>query len=185
MSEIGYGTSCLLVKDDSLYAGGEAPLYKWLHEEGFRWGGGHGYFNDVNWAYINITSKIYMTGRPGVGVTRVICNHAITLDEFKLIYGIYKKYEGLEPLRMSMEEQIAWHEKKRLEREKENEYREQLTFEDYLSEVRRLMLEVYTGIPSEAVPGILEKEHERFLDGYKSRQKPIDVVDMFFAWDWW
>ena len=149
MKEIGYGTSCLLVKDDSLYAGAAAPLYTWLREEGFAWGGGHGYFDKVNWVYINISSKVFVPGMPGVGITRVICGHAITINEFKQIYYIYKKYEGLEPLRMSIEEQDAWHEKMRLEREKERQYRESITLETYIHEVECILKNVYIGIPAE------------------------------------
>ena len=33
---------------------------------------------------------------PGIAIVYVIGEHAITLDEFKTIYAIYKKYEGKE-----------------------------------------------------------------------------------------
>ena len=32
---------------------------------------------------------------PGIKIVQPVGNHAITVDDFKTIYGIYKKYEGL------------------------------------------------------------------------------------------
>ena len=32
---------------------------------------------------------------PGVEIVKALGNHAITIDEFKKIYAIYEKYEGL------------------------------------------------------------------------------------------
>ena len=46
--------------------------------------------------YIDITRKLYAYGMPGIAIVYVIGEHAITLDEFKTIYAIYKKYEGKE-----------------------------------------------------------------------------------------
>lgn len=105
---IGSGTSCFLVKDESLKLEWHAPLYEWLRNEGFVSWGRKGTFLDVDWIYINITSKVFAPGMPGVGITPVIANHAITLDEFMSIYNIYKKYDGLDPLRMTEEEQKEW-----------------------------------------------------------------------------
>ena len=106
--KIGSGTSCFLVKDESLKLEWRAPLYEWLRNEGFVSWGRKGTFLGVDWIYINITSKVFAPGMPGVGITRVIANHAITLDEFMTIYNIYKKYDGLDPLRMTEEEQKEW-----------------------------------------------------------------------------
>ncbi len=57
---------------------------------------------------------------PGVGIAPVIANHAITLDEFMTVYNIYKKYDGLDPLRMSKEEQREWNERYNLCEQFEN-----------------------------------------------------------------
>ena len=48
-----------------------------------------------------LNSKVFAPGIPGIRVTSEIGPHAITFDEFLLIYNIYKKYEGLKPLEMS------------------------------------------------------------------------------------
>lgn len=100
---INAGSSCLLVKDDSLYEGPKATLYDWLKKEGFIAAGCYGYSNNINWIFINITSKVFVHGKHGIGFAPVICNHAITIDEFKQIYYIYKKYEGLGTLQMTPE----------------------------------------------------------------------------------
>ena len=91
--KIGGGrTEAFLVCDRSL-ADCEAPFIKWLRSEGFTYGGYHGNYGCC-WAHINITRKQYAYGMPGVGLALPIGNHAITIDEFKTIYAIYKKYEG-------------------------------------------------------------------------------------------
>lgn len=103
---INSGSACLLVKDDSLYEWRTAPFYNWLRDEGFI-SGRSGYSDNINWIFINITSKVYAHGKHGVGFAPVICNHAITIDEFKQIYYIYKKYEGLGTLQMTPEANIS------------------------------------------------------------------------------
>ena len=40
---------------------------------------------------------------PGVSLALPIGNHAITIDEFKTIYAIFKKYEGKELFTFSNE----------------------------------------------------------------------------------
>ena len=103
--KISSGTSCVLVKDQSLFDGWNAPLYKWLKDEGFISWGRKGVYSAGDWVFINLSSKVYAPGMPGVAVTSVIGKHAITLDEFMTIYQIFKKYEGLETLRMSERDQ--------------------------------------------------------------------------------
>lgn len=96
---ISTGASCFLIKDESLKQGWHSPIYEWLKAEKFvSWGRKGTFYTD--WIYINILSKVYAPGLPGVGVTAVVCDHAITFEEFKTIYNIFKKYEGLSVLRM-------------------------------------------------------------------------------------
>ena len=96
-----------LVKDKSL-KDIDAPFYKWLNEHGFRhaWQKGH---HGCDWVFVNITHKLFAYGMPGYGIVRPIGDHAITLDEFYRIYGIYEKYEGLELMVFSKEEQKERH----------------------------------------------------------------------------
>lgn len=88
------GFEAFLVCDKTL-KDKNAPFFKWLEDEGFSYGMlGHGHFPNVCWIYINLTSKLYIFGIPGIPLVNSVCNHAITIDEFKTIYEIYKKYEG-------------------------------------------------------------------------------------------
>lgn len=74
----------------------DADFYKWLESEGFeRWKKGKGIFDGVIWVYVNINSRLFTPGMPGIPITSpIIGDHAITIDEFKTIYAIFKKYEG-------------------------------------------------------------------------------------------
>lgn len=91
---IGYGTArAFLVCDDSFEE--LEPLFvKFLWKEGFKIAWHKGQYAHCPWMYINISRKQYAYGMPGVNIVDAIGNHAITLEEFKTIYDIYKKYEG-------------------------------------------------------------------------------------------
>ena len=56
----------------------------------------HCYVDDeiVRLLHVVFTRKLFSYGMPGVAKAGVIGDHAITVDEFKTIYAIYKKYEG-------------------------------------------------------------------------------------------
>ncbi len=99
-NKINDGASTFLIYDESFKDFWDCDFYKFLKKEGFEvWENCKGLFKDVCWVYVNVNSKVFTLGMPGVRVTDCVCEHAITLEEFFLIYQIYKKYEGLEPLR--------------------------------------------------------------------------------------
>ncbi len=87
-------TPAFLVCDRSL-GSCEAPFMEWLRSEGFSFGGPHGNYG-CWWVHVNITRKIYAYGIPGTSLAQPIGNHAITIEEFKTIYSIFKKYSGKE-----------------------------------------------------------------------------------------
>lgn len=92
------GTACFLIKDVSL-KDMNAEFYTWLRRHGFTHGEPtKGYYDGVSWVYVNLNSKKYGPGMPGISLTEVVCNHTITIDEFMTIYGIFEKYEGKPPL---------------------------------------------------------------------------------------
>ena len=92
------GTAAVIVYDDDLR--NKAIFFDWLRAEGFNlWRHSKGWFDGVCWVYINIDSKLYARGIPGIPITRAFGRHAITIREFQDIYGIFKKYENLSPLR--------------------------------------------------------------------------------------
>jgi len=45
-----------------------------------------------DWYWININSKIYCIGKPGVAYTKPLGDHAITVEEFIIINDIFEKY---------------------------------------------------------------------------------------------
>lgn len=97
-----------LVRDKSL-TDIDAPFYKWLRKKGFTHAWHKGHYDNCSWAFVNITHKLFAYGMPGVGIVKPIGNHAITLEEFCRIYEIYEKYEGLDLMCFSKEEQMECH----------------------------------------------------------------------------
>lgn len=90
--------SYFLVYDETiknLGVGEVCEFYNWLKIEGFTRGeNSNGFWIGVGWLYVNVNSKQYVAGMPGIERFDPIGAHAITIDEFKAIYKIYKKYEG-------------------------------------------------------------------------------------------
>ena len=98
---ISEGSSSFLVKDDDLLQKWNSEFIKYLHSEGFKSWGKKGYFDGINWIFVNINNKLYAYGIPGIKITTPIGNHAISVEEFKLIYDIYKQYDDNHPLVMT------------------------------------------------------------------------------------
>lgn len=92
------GEACILVKDKALKSM-DAPFWSWLREHGFQFQG-HGHWDHVDWVFINVNSMVYMPGMPGMRLATPLFNHAITVEEFLMIWDIYSKYQGLDPLKM-------------------------------------------------------------------------------------
>lgn len=94
IDSISDGTGAILVKDISLKGNPSADFMKYLRNEGFKmWSKSKGSYDGVDWVYVNLNSKRYAYGMPGIPVTNPFGNHAVTIDEFKVIYEIYRKYE--------------------------------------------------------------------------------------------
>jgi len=95
---IGSGTAAVIVYDDDLR--NKTDFFDWLRSEGFSlWRHSKGWFDGVCWVYINIDSKLYARGMPGIPITQAFGRHAITIREFQDICEIFKKYKKLPPLR--------------------------------------------------------------------------------------
>ena len=95
------GSSSFLIKDDELLNGWYSSFVEFLKNEGFHTWGRKGYFDKVNWIYINLNTMKFAFGIPGVAITEPIGKHAITKEEFIQIYNIYKKYDKEHPLKMT------------------------------------------------------------------------------------
>ena len=98
---IGAGKAVIIVQEKGL-GDGNHPFWKWLLEEGFHLWLYHPNYG-MDWVFINLNSMTVAPGMPGIKVTSAIREHAITIDEFKTIWGIFMKYEGLPVLKMSEE----------------------------------------------------------------------------------
>lgn len=78
--------------------GMDSEFDKWIRKEGFKGWGRKGYYctepHAKTWSFIDLNTKTFAPAVPGIQVAKPIGNHAITVEEFKQIYKIYKKYEG-------------------------------------------------------------------------------------------
>lgn len=73
----------------------ENQLIQWLKSEGFKW---HNvYRSGGTGIWVNLNNKTIACGKPGIRCFEEIGHHAITIDEFKVIYDIYKKYRDKLP----------------------------------------------------------------------------------------
>ena len=113
MSEgkLNENSSCFLIKDERLKGDWHlTPIYQFLKEEGFQHAKGYKGWSGVEWLYVNIYSKVFTKGRPSIAYAPVVGDHAITFDEFVVIYNIFKKYEGYSVLKMTAQEQKEFEE---------------------------------------------------------------------------
>ena len=113
MSEgkLNENSSCFLIKDERVKEKWDSnPIYKFLKEEGFQYAKGYKCIEGIDWLYVNIYSKVFAKGRPCIAYAPVVGDHAITFDEFVVIYNIFKKYEGYSVLRMNAQEQKEFEE---------------------------------------------------------------------------
>ena len=101
---IGSGKAVILVTEKGL-GKREHPFWKWLKKEGFHLWGWHGHYG-MDWVFINLNSMVYAPGMPGIKVVESIREHAVTIEEFKTIWGIFARYEGLSVLEMPKKD--AW-----------------------------------------------------------------------------
>jgi len=101
------GAESFLICDNS-FKDIDAPFFSWLADEGFEFAGRKGHYDVCDWAYVNITHKIYGFGMPGVQFGNAIGNKAITIEDFKVIYQIYKRYEGKELFACRKEQGPHW-----------------------------------------------------------------------------
>ena len=101
------GAATFFIYDKKLHHKDDDPFIVWLKSEGFKAEYfGHG--NVDNAIYVNINSKVYTWGMAGVGLSPVVGDHAIHIDEFKQIYEIFKKYSGFTFSIYTKEDQKAY-----------------------------------------------------------------------------
>ncbi len=136
------GAATFYIYDKNLHHKDDDPFVMWLKSEGFKWENfGHG--NVDNALYVNINSKVYTWGMYGVGLCSVVGNHAIHIDEFKQIYGIFKKYSKFVFSIYTAEDQQAYDDyqaqlpilREKAEKAREEYFSHAPTFEEWINDV--------------------------------------------------
>lgn len=93
ITHLNEGEVCFLVKiiknEEDMKKGIDEDHFKqYLEQEKFK-NQGFGFWG-CPWYFINIDSMVYVPGRPGISYANPIGGHAITEDEFKTIWEIFK-----------------------------------------------------------------------------------------------
>ena len=170
---IGAGGSCFLIKDKRLLSGWGSPVYRWLYDNGFVSWGTKGVYKGVDWVFVNPYSKVFAPGLRGYKVTTVVCDHAVTLEEFEVIYNIFKKYEGLDVLMMNKEEQEEHDKKWNAIRENQKKYVSELTYEKFFNEVKEELAKYLEDrcTTEEELIAYMKKEERAIIEAYKVNKR--------------
>lgn len=170
--------SCFLIKDESLKQGWQSHIYDWLKAEGFITWGRKGTFN-TDWIYINIYSKVYAPGVPGVGVTTVVGDHAITFEEFRTIYNIFKKYEGISTLKMNAQEQKYFEVSCKGVEEKHKAWEKYMykpdDFMEYKQKIRECLIDMHKYTPERA-DELMQTYEADFEEAFYDAKWDINVM---------
>lgn len=169
--KINSSNCTFLVKDDSMKNGGTCDFVKWLRTENYSSWGCKGWYGDVNWIFINISTMVYAPGVPGANIAGVIGDHSITIDEFKLIHNIFKKYKGLDMLRMNKAEQDEWDARQKYYTEMFENYWANTTYENYIDDVVECLKTKYS-VPSDKISQYLKSEEKTLKEQFEQRIMP-------------
>jgi len=105
--QLTQGAATFFIYDKKLEHKDDDPFILWLKSEGFKAEYfGHGNANHA--IYVNINTRVYTWAMAGVALSPIVGNHAIHIDEFIQIYGIFKKYSGFRLSLYTEEEQKAY-----------------------------------------------------------------------------
>ncbi|MBQ4094554.1 MAG: hypothetical protein IJC61_05865 [Oscillospiraceae bacterium] len=134
-------SACFLVKDDTVLNWPESSFFRYLEAEGFCCGLETSRCSPtVDWVFVNIHSKTYAPGRAGISYAPVVADHAITAAEFRVVWGIFKKYSGMHTLAMTDAQQREQDETRAKIKAAQLEtecYFKTATYETYLRDVFR------------------------------------------------
>lgn len=85
------GSATFVVQDKSLAWDHSSKIYDWLKQEGFKmWKYSKGKYGTLDWIFINVNSKVYANGMPGVQISEPVGKCKISWEEFLTIYEILK-----------------------------------------------------------------------------------------------
>ena len=170
---IGTGGNCFLIKDKRLLTDSDSPVYKWLLDHDFVASGRKGILQGVDWVFVNLYSKVFSHSLSGRTVTTVVCNHAVTFEEFEVIYNIFKKYEGLDVMYMTKEEQEEGYKNLNASREEERKYVRELTYEKFFNEVKVELADnlKHHNLTEEELIAYMKKEEQEIIKVYEANKR--------------
>lgn len=67
-------------------------------------------YGTTQWVFVNLNRRTYTLGVGGIRTGRPLKNHAITFDEFKLIFAVYEEYGESKALDEAVEHVYAKYE---------------------------------------------------------------------------
>lgn len=183
-SKLSAGSACILVRDPDVLNDVESKIYQWLRSNGFEAWKPKGWYDGIDWIYININSKTYMPGMPGVSFADVIGSHAVTFDEFLQIYHIFQKYESLKIMYMSREEQETRERKLAESKAALERYWATTSYEQYREDLVKMLIEDYNYTPDEIREGMANDE-EYIREQFDSKNPPgATVGGLHIRWSW-
>ncbi len=80
-------SSAFCVIDKEQRGNPHTAFTNWLEEKGYRFSHKKGWFG-CEWLFVNVNTKVYAYGMPGVALANPVGNTKITINEFKIIYNI-------------------------------------------------------------------------------------------------
>ena len=170
---IGTGGSCFLIKDKRLLTDYVSPVYKWLWDHDFVASGKKGVLQGVDWVFVNLYSKVFSHSLSGRTATSIVCNHAVSFEEFEVIYNIFKKYEGLGVMNMTEEEQEEYDKYLNANKEEERKYVSELTYEKFFNEVKEELADYLKqrNLAEGELIAYMKKEEQEIIKAYETNKR--------------
>ena len=143
----------------------------------------------MSWVYVNLTSKMFCPGIPGIPVTWTVADHAITIEEFQQIHAIFAKYAGLTPLQMSealprSDAELAEQQKKREDVLTElDAYWDSMTLEKYRKLVRSDRKTRLDFLRPKELDDYLKEKADYVNEAFARKRQADDTA--FWLWQMW
>ena len=150
--QLTQGAATFFIFDKELEHKDDDPFILWLKSEGFKAEYfGHG--NADHAIYVNINTKVYTWAMAGVGLSPIVGNHAIHIDEFMQIYKIFDRYSGFNLSIYSEEEQRKYDEnqarialmEEQAKRAREEYFAQNPDYEQWFDDIIERLLEIERG----------------------------------------
>ena len=180
------GSATFGIYDKNLEHRYDDPFICWLKSEGFK-AQRYGYPSSDHFLYINVNSKVFNWGMRGASLSPILFDHTLHIDEFKQIYAIYKKYEGLATCCYSEEEQRAFEDRMMVLEEHRDKTRQSRlsyfadnpSFRKWCSDIKHIILKdpyLSEEYDKEMIESDMEKYHDELHERYTKLESPAFVA---------